>query len=341
MASYPVTVYRSDDLGAPQLVNGTISSFFDVLQKCLVEGYGTKAPLGWTRSFYDPVTFKAAWRNDVANGGSGGSVYFESLTNNDVNQTSIAHSSCKSITTEGVITGRGRSPRIQMGSGSSAWVLIGTAIGFYFYSFATSGSNSFVNLSSTSSSLYRSAFYAGDIFSIIGSDAGKFVTISNLTSSSDNVVNTNSISLGYLNSVPNINFGYISVWDADGADTFAGYGYSAMLTATQDAAGGDASTSPLIYPKLFTPFLLKIPGNLNSSTTVDRDGLPVKISPTRPGIRGSLPGLFCTTFSFGFGQQLPLVITESGVSYHTLPSANTGAASCFVIQTGAWDDPFA
>ena len=47
MAS-PVTIYRWDDVGAPQIVDGKPSEYMNMLKKCLVEGYGSKASLGWT-----------------------------------------------------------------------------------------------------------------------------------------------------------------------------------------------------------------------------------------------------------------------------------------------------
>ncbi len=42
----PVTVYRWDDPGAPQLTQ-THGSAVDVFKKCLIDGYGTKQPAGW------------------------------------------------------------------------------------------------------------------------------------------------------------------------------------------------------------------------------------------------------------------------------------------------------
>lgn len=42
----PVTMYRWDDPGAPQL-SQTQGSAVDVIKKCLIDGYGTKEPAGW------------------------------------------------------------------------------------------------------------------------------------------------------------------------------------------------------------------------------------------------------------------------------------------------------
>ena len=44
-----VTVYRSTDSGAPDVLAGTIGTLITVLDACLVNGYGTKAAAGWTK----------------------------------------------------------------------------------------------------------------------------------------------------------------------------------------------------------------------------------------------------------------------------------------------------
>lgn len=46
----PVTVYKSDDVGAPVL-NGLAGSLCTVLDACLVTGYGAKAAAGWAIQF--------------------------------------------------------------------------------------------------------------------------------------------------------------------------------------------------------------------------------------------------------------------------------------------------
>lgn len=47
-----VRVYKSSDPGAPQL-SGNASTLIDVLNGCLVTGYGSKAAAGWTRPYND------------------------------------------------------------------------------------------------------------------------------------------------------------------------------------------------------------------------------------------------------------------------------------------------
>ena len=51
----PVRVYKSTDPGAPVL-DGTAGSLISVLRACLVDGYGTQAPAGWSMPYTDGLT---------------------------------------------------------------------------------------------------------------------------------------------------------------------------------------------------------------------------------------------------------------------------------------------
>lgn len=61
-------IYRSTDSSAPVLTGG-VSALINVLDKCLVAGYGSKTAAGWTKPYTG--TNKAAFRNSVAAGGTG------------------------------------------------------------------------------------------------------------------------------------------------------------------------------------------------------------------------------------------------------------------------------
>lgn len=62
-------IYRSTDASAPVVARLTAGSFVEMLEACLVDGYGSKDPAGWTTEFTD--TSKRAFRNSVAEGGTG------------------------------------------------------------------------------------------------------------------------------------------------------------------------------------------------------------------------------------------------------------------------------
>lgn len=61
-------IYKSTDSSAPVLT-GQASSLIDLLDACLVNGYGSKTAAGWTKPYTG--TNKAAFRNSVAAGGTG------------------------------------------------------------------------------------------------------------------------------------------------------------------------------------------------------------------------------------------------------------------------------
>lgn len=61
------TVYTSDDANAPVLA-GVRTSLVDIFTKCLVTGYGEKAPAGWTRPYVNAELTRASFRNNPATG---------------------------------------------------------------------------------------------------------------------------------------------------------------------------------------------------------------------------------------------------------------------------------
>ena len=69
MASPTVIVYQSTDVGAPAYTTADpqpeTTGFINVLDKCLVTGYGTKAAAGWTKPYTG--TNKTAFRPNAGN----------------------------------------------------------------------------------------------------------------------------------------------------------------------------------------------------------------------------------------------------------------------------------
>lgn len=72
-----MTVYRFDDVGAPAM-NDTAGAYIDVLDKCLVTGYGAQSPAGWSKPFTG--TAKAVFRM------GGGTQRYLRVDNNTGNQ---------------------------------------------------------------------------------------------------------------------------------------------------------------------------------------------------------------------------------------------------------------
>lgn len=89
MSAVP-TIYRSTDVGAPVL-SGTPGALAAILDAVLVDGYGSKAPLGWSRVFSDG--HKRVFRNNSTGGATGYYIRF-----NDSATTYIDVSGYESMT---------------------------------------------------------------------------------------------------------------------------------------------------------------------------------------------------------------------------------------------------
>jgi hypothetical protein len=73
------TIYRWDDTDAP-VGSGKRGSLINVLKKCLVEGYSSKAAAGWTMPFVDADGYQAGFRNNPTTGTG----FFLHVDNNNV-----------------------------------------------------------------------------------------------------------------------------------------------------------------------------------------------------------------------------------------------------------------
>jgi hypothetical protein len=67
-----VTLYKWDDASAPAILNsGTgLSTLLDILDACLVNGYGAKTAAGWTKPFANAGNI-GCYKNSVSTGGTG------------------------------------------------------------------------------------------------------------------------------------------------------------------------------------------------------------------------------------------------------------------------------
>lgn len=58
-----IKLFRSSDVGAPQLSNTTAGDLINIMRGCLVEGYGTRTSAGWTMPFSDLPNKKACFKS--------------------------------------------------------------------------------------------------------------------------------------------------------------------------------------------------------------------------------------------------------------------------------------
>jgi hypothetical protein len=264
----PVTVYRWDDVGAPPLGNGTPLEIITILKQCLVSGYGTKEPLGWSILFEDTSTRQIILKNDDTKGGSGGCVKVKSYNGSNNPNGMMWYQPARSASDINNMLGVGNIHSVSTND-KELWFLIGTSMGFYFV---------------TGTTLYPMAgwvndhersVYCGDFISSDVNDAGRFIAVS--------MFNTNTTTTAGITTAswPNI-FGtmrmsagakLLSLYDTDGGlaasssyTIESGYGAMGTVKMTQ----GD---SPIA--DLYTRYWVKLYGYTTSNllTQIDRVGV--------------------------------------------------------------------
>lgn len=300
----PVTVYRWDDAGAPQIANGLPSEIINVLKKCLVEGYGSKAGLGWTKPFEDAATFKVVFRNSTTDG-SGGFVQFWAPNGTDTQSTGLRFKAAQSMSA--LDTWVNAQLQQQMGNHTSAdyWVLIGTSTGFWFMTH-----NSLT--SPYSSSIEKFSIFIGDIDAVAANDPGRFVNImsgsaGDLTSSSW----PNAFDYGM-----NPGSTIARIYDTDGSANSVIYNMDIRYSAGASNLSG-VPTSDRVFIKLM----------LYSNTPLgnaDRLGVNAGRSVVQPFYRGTIPGLLNTPQGGYLGQAWPVVETINGQQHMLMPGYNFG-----------------
>lgn len=331
-----VTVYRWDDPGAPQMPNGKPSQIIDVLTKCLVEGYGDKAPLGWTKPFYDASTQSVVFRNNLAAGGSGGYAKFYSNTVADGNNAVMRLTHSVSMTDINSFFRQGNIQAFVASSGLTRWVLIGTAIGFYF----TIDSNS-PNLKMTRSP-FGVAMYVGDFYSAVAADTGRFIAMASFWNPSFSA-SSNEDSLYYLRTSGDSTLRTpLKLYDADNFDSFSSYCLNLLFWSNTAGVNNAVSESPPSSVEMLMPIFIWQSNQGILSNTADRLGTLIRDSNISPLVRGVLPG-YGYSLKVGYGNTTwPFVKTISGQLnwlMRSVISGGTSSAGAF-INMEVWNDPF-
>lgn len=331
----PVTIYRWDDPGAPQIVDGKPSEIIEVIYKCAVTGYGDKAPLGWTRPFYDEATRKAAFRNSVSNGGSGGYLRIWDQSGNDAVNGLIRFMSAVSMTDIDTTFNPGFFDTISTHANSvRRWVLIGTATGFYIFT----EPNGALMAGGIQSTL---CFFAGDIFSLIPNDAGRFVAFSNVGFSGDRTAasswNNNFNSLNH--NITSPSYQIAKMWDADSGPSFRGYAIISPFTGNMSTGALSTQDGAPVLPQIFAHYMLRVAGTTETSPGSDRNGIPQWSSEISPLIRGVLPGLLMMRMPGYRTQTWPTTFMSHGKNYWLVRNPHAGAP-CVCVEMEEWNDPF-
>jgi len=259
-----IQLYSSTDSGAP-ILNGTVGSLINVLDACLINGYGSRTPLGWTKPYSGANL--AAYRM------GGGSQRYIRIDDTiaaysrlrGFNTMSDVNTGVNPFPTDAQLAGGGYSVKADFTSSSTArtWMVIGTNTYFYFYN----------NLSlRTASSPALTAWFFGDINAYGG--VGNTLMIANISNAAtggsyiptSNTISNTAVSQGHWMASPYAGGSSLAV-----SKHFANFSFSSAVSAGASGNNGPTTPDRITVGVTMTPFWL------------------AQASPTRI-LRGTLPG---------------------------------------------------
>ena len=300
----PVTVYRWDDAGAPSIGTQKPSEIINILRKCLVDGYGSKSPLGWTVAFEDAPTNKIAFRKPTAQGD--GYVQFGDVLGTNPNQGDVRFRTAASMTALDSFIHPQIEMRFKLASNQLYWVLIGTEKGFWFF---THHSLTTPDASTNSAA----SFFIGDIDSFSANDPGRFVNIM-YTSSTD--MTGVSWSYSFINGIsPGSTI--CRIYDTDGSDNYLLYKMDQNYRTDVGAGINGVPQGDRTFHRL----ILQSPLSIGSS---DRLGVTASNSIVSPYYRGEIPGLLNTPQSGYKDAPWPVIETIGGQQHMLMPGYKYG-----------------
>jgi len=320
-----VTVYMSSDAGAPQIGDSRPSDIFNILKKCLVEGYGTKNPLGWSVPFEDTTNRKIAFRNDTTNGGSGGylSLYSQGANNDMGGVVRITYA--KSMTSLDDYIGKGFTQAfVNYNYDCDKWLLVGTSTAFYFFFIRNTGllQPGFVN---------ASGFFAGDFQSTIPNDAGRFIAFSNPAVGMSDSTNAGSWPWHLAYPIYSSSGNFLKIYNADNSDVFVGYTYNSLFRVTYASS---LTQNPDYQTNIVSPFVIlteSIPSITNQSVLNQQE--------VAPYFRGCMPGLYLNTKAAPNDSIFGQTVNIGSVEYLIMPTLGLFPL-VMLIKLGVWDEPF-
>lgn len=308
----PVTVYRSDDDGAPVFDGTTMVGFKNIIVKCLVDGYGAKNAAGWSLVYEDNATFKFVVKASEVDG-SGGYVQFGSPSGNDTFGGYIKVQGARYMS--GIDDFQYPTYQHVLYKANAInpvkWVIMATSVSMYF---AIWMPETMVPQSETP------FMFIGDFQSAIVGDQYTWAMM--LLNNSGDYSSTGGGS--WFGSNPNHVVGRI--YETDGGDnSLLMYAEGGSISPIQSAVG-----IPQLSKSL-APVILSSP-----SPADDKNGNPHSNSQLLPAFRGWLPGLYRPLFSGYSGDNLPLELTINDIDYLGFSNLLGGLASA--IRVDSWYD---
>jgi hypothetical protein len=313
----PVTVYRWDDVGAPQIVNGTQSEFLDIFDKCLVDGYGAKLPLGWTTAFTSATS--RIYRNATVDGGVGGCVKIERIGTN-ANYGSVRVTGCANATSITALINKGFYFSMTTETSVNRWIIIGTKLGFFFFT----GKDGSIAEGRTA---YTPSMYVGQIESLYPNDVHSFIA-TNFLNYADNTAANWTTQLEYglfqLNTIVQKMYPTVS------GSSFTQYKLKHFFTPSQSQGQILPVTVNAAFSKIAVVTSYDGQSSDTDTTNVDSSGVPYQRSDKLPLLRGFLSGMLMRSVAGDAEQTWPPISTIDGVQYYGIANAAYGGQQFFV-----------
>ena len=300
----PVTVYRWDDAGAPALSTSVKpSEIIDVLKKVLVDGYGSKAGLGWTVDFEDAANFKIVFKNSTSDG-SGGVFSLKSTSGADTVIGIIRLQGAQSATDVDTLINPGFYSQLKPDASNTKWIVIGTSRSFYM--FLCRNSLNTYNLGSGN----EPAFFAGDIDPLIVNDSSAFSVMVQPNTLADAQPAQWNYSLTYMMAIGDSSF-CGKFYETDGGNTWKTYKWRKPFSS-------GLSLSSVANPntQYFAPAVIEAV----TPSDVDSSGLPTYASVKMPIVRGKMPGILISSLNCDGDGTWPRTTDIGGVSHYVMRS---------------------
>ncbi|WP_137225397.1 hypothetical protein [Shewanella sp. MEBiC00475] len=322
----PVTVYKSTDVGSPQVASGKPSEILNVLQKCLVDGYGSKASLGWLLLDRDDSLNRIAFKNDVSKGASGNCFIVKSYNGTDANNNSLWLQSAKSFISLDSLDGLGYMNTMTPPPSTTVWTLIGTEHAFILLvGKATSKMGGWVQFN-------ESGFFAGDYTPLVSSDAGRFILFSDrLTALSSTT--TGKTSQAWPNYFGNLTYSQsqvdcLQIYDADNINNPNSYTIMIDNSISISSVTEEATTSPTM--DVYSPLIIRLFAKSVHSAGSDRVGSPWKLSEISPVMRGIVPGIINRYFGRNGNDDYPYPEVTINGQQHMMLRCGGGGCNSFI-----------
>ncbi|MCZ4339658.1 hypothetical protein [Shewanella colwelliana] len=314
----PVTVYRHTDAGAPVIRPQKPSDWLAILKACLVDGYGDKSPLGWTLEFEDVASLKMVFKNNLADGGSGGAVQVESHDGTDGITSLVRFTAAGQITALDTYVEKCGYRVIGINTNTTfvgGWTVIGCGRAFYVRQ-----EIGIPTWNQTSSGYYNYTpqYWIGDIESFIPNDQHIFTMVSGnyarQPSDDSTVVNYYASQLG-----GSSQGAAAQLYAPDGSGVSVDYLWGNYLDGGNMSSGYSLDPSAMNVPLAMIPAILRHSGLSNT---------------VNPAYRGTIPGLFVINFPAFWDQSIPINKNFGGVDYEI--GYGRSKASYVVQSSGEW-----